>query len=72
MKDGDSKEEGMKFELRLDAEKIRLAIENAESENAESLSLIVIGSIDKDEKVKVNKMYLYGECVTEYVSCDIS
>jgi predicted pyridoxine 5'-phosphate oxidase superfamily flavin-nucleotide-binding protein len=62
----------MKFELRLDADKIRSAIEDAESENAESLSLVVIGSIDKDEKVKVNKMYLYGECVTEYVGGDIS
>lgn len=61
----------MKFELSLDAEKIRSAVEEAEGQNAESLSLMVVGSIDADGKVKVGKMYLYGECVTEYVSGDI-
>ena len=61
----------MKFELSLDAEKIRSAVEEAEEQNAESLSLMVTGSIDADGKVKVSKMYLYGECVTEYVSGDI-
>jgi hypothetical protein len=61
----------MKFELRLDAEKIREAVEEAEGENAESLFLVVVGNIDAEGIVKVSKMYLYGECVTEYVGGDI-
>lgn len=60
------------FELTLDAEKIRYAIEEAEGQGAESLSLMVVGTIDKNKKVKVTKMYLYGERVTEYVGNDIS
>jgi|GEM_PF-6318447 len=57
----------MKFELRLDAGKIYEALNSAEGEGAESLSLYIIGTIDKDEKIKVSKMYLYGKCITEYV-----
>jgi hypothetical protein len=61
----------MKFELKLDAEKIYEALNQADGDNAESLSLVIIGNIDKDEKVKVSKIYLHGECVTEY-TCNIS
>ena len=53
----------MKFELRLDADKIYEALNQADGENAESLSLVIIGNIDKDEKAKVSKIYLYGESI---------
>lgn len=34
---------------------------------AESLSLIIEGDVNKNEKAKINKMYLYGACVSEFV-----
>jgi len=56
----------MKFELRLDAELIYNAIELAQKDGADSLSLIIHGNIDENGKAKVSKAELYGECTTEY------
>lgn len=56
----------MKFELTLNADYIYEALKQAEAEGVNALSLIVSGKIDKDEKTKVNKIYLHGQCKTDY------
>lgn len=58
----------MKFELRLDTEDIFHALREAEENGVECLSLVINGSIDKNKKVTVSKMYLHGECTEEYVA----
>jgi len=64
----------MKVIIRIDADRIKNALDDADSEGADSLTLEISGTVNKNKKdkddeklVSVEKIILFGECTTEYV-----
>jgi hypothetical protein len=56
----------MKFELRINADAIYDSLNQAVGDGAEDLILNILGTVNKDGKVIVSKMYLSSECYSEY------
>ena len=54
------------FEIILNAEEIKNAIESALDEGADCLSITIRAMIDKREVVAVKSVMLHGEVTTEY------
>ena len=58
----------MKYEITLDAEKLRDSITEAISEGAEDTSIIIRGQLYKNGDVTVDNVSICGTCTTEYLS----
>ena len=61
----------MKYEIILDADKIRSAIEDADGDNADNLALHITVEVDKNGKAKATHAHLVGEITDHYVSDNI-
>jgi hypothetical protein len=57
----------MKFEIQLNADTIREAIEEADGEGCENATLYIYGEIGSNKKAKVLRVDLWGECINEYI-----
>lgn len=54
------------FEIILNAEEIKDAVESAQDEGADCLSITITAMIDKREVVIVKSVMLHGEVTTDY------